>query len=147
VGHVPSARKLAEYAADRARVGANGWRDLVEHAPFSMEGGAAAAARLIAAGVSAVVAASDALALGAVRAARRAGLHVPADLSVVGFDDSMYLTVTDPPLTTLRQPVAAMSAAAVSLLEAQINGNAIARPETRFEPELILRGSTGPVSR
>ena len=93
-----------------------------------------------------MVAASDALALGAIRAARRAGLSVPADLSVVGFDDSMYMTVTDPPLTTLRQPVDAMSAAAVVAGSAD-QRQPDPRPETRFEPELILRGSTAPRSR
>ncbi len=161
VGHVPSARKLAAYraahergasAAQRGaseRGGQSGetsgddWRNLVVHTSFSMEGGAAAAARLLADHVTAIVCASDALALGAIRAARRRGLSVPGDVSVVGFDDSIYMIATDPALTTLRQPIEAMSAAAVESLNAQINGNRVPTDESVFEPELIVRSSTG----
>ena len=83
---------------------------------FSLEGGHAAAARLIARGVTGIVCASDPLALGAIRAARRAGLSVPADLSVVGYDDSAFMSCTDPPLTTVRQPIEAIGRAAVEML-------------------------------
>lgn len=69
VGHVPSARKLAGFAAFCARRGvpADDWRRLVAHALFTMEGGATALPRLLAEGVTGIVCASDALALGAVR--------------------------------------------------------------------------------
>jgi DNA-binding LacI/PurR family transcriptional regulator len=108
-----------------------------------MEGGAMAGSRLIPTGVSALVCASDALALGAIRTARKQGLAVPGQLSVVGFDDSVYMIATDPPLTTIRQPVRAMGAAAVESLKAQISGHASAGGEMSFEPELIVRASTG----
>ena len=52
------------------------------------------------------------MALGAIRAARQQGLRVPQDVSVVGFDDSPLIAFTDPPLTTIRQPVQAMGQAA-----------------------------------
>jgi DNA-binding LacI/PurR family transcriptional regulator len=147
-GHVPSARKLGVFARSReAAGGAQGWRDLVVHAPFSMEGGSAAAARLIDRGVTGLVCASDALALGAIRAARRAGVPVPGRLSVIGFDDSAYLTAVEPQLTTVRQPVRAMGAAAVKLLSEQINGHGVSGEELLLEPELIVRGSTGPRAR
>ena len=71
--------------------------ELVERTRFSLEGGHAAATRLIAQGVTGIVCASDPLALGAIRAARRAGLSVPADVSVVGFDDSTFMSCTDHP--------------------------------------------------
>jgi DNA-binding LacI/PurR family transcriptional regulator len=143
VGHVPSARKLGAYVAYAQRAGAPGLsRDLVSHTTFSMEGGAVAAARLLANGVTAVVCASDTLALGAVRAARKQGRTVPGGLSVVGFDDSPLMTATDPALTTVRQPVRAMGAAAVESLKAQINGHVLAGIEVSFEPELIVRAST-----
>jgi DNA-binding LacI/PurR family transcriptional regulator len=92
-----------------------------------MEGGGAAMNRLLGQGVTGVVCASDALALGAIRAARRRGVSVPGDVSVIGFDDSAYMSVVEAPLTTIRQPVRAMGAAAVKLLDAQINGQALAR--------------------
>jgi LacI family transcriptional regulator, repressor for deo operon, udp, cdd, tsx, nupC, and nupG len=118
-------------------------RKLVAHTLFSMEGGQAATNRLLAQGATAVVCASDALALGAIRAARKQGLDVPGDLSVIGFDDSPLIAFTDPPLTTVRQPVLAMGHAAVSALVAEINETSASRTELQFHPELIVRGSTG----
>ncbi|MEV5891558.1 LacI family DNA-binding transcriptional regulator [Nonomuraea fuscirosea] len=143
VGHVPSARKLAAFGKEAAERGEPGWRALVAHTIFTMEGGATAAARLVGGGATALVCASDALALGAIKAVRKQGLRVPADVSVVGFDDSSLMSVTDPPLTTVRQPVAAMGGAAVAALMSQINGHVVPVDEVLFDPELIVRGSTG----
>jgi DNA-binding LacI/PurR family transcriptional regulator len=84
------------------------------------------------------------MALGAIRAVRRAGLSVPGDVSVVGFDDSAFLNCTDPPLTTVRQPIEAMGRAAVTLLVNQVDGASVEAEELLFEPELVVRGSTGP---
>jgi LacI family repressor for deo operon, udp, cdd, tsx, nupC, and nupG len=142
-GHVPSDRKVAEF---QARVKGPS-RRLVARTLFSMEGGQAAANQLLAQGATAVVCASDALALGAIRAARKQGLRVPGDLSVIGFDDSAYMAYTDPPLTTLRQPVRAMSNAAVRALVDTINGQPTPHSEFLFNPELVVRGSTGIVAR
>jgi LacI family repressor for deo operon, udp, cdd, tsx, nupC, and nupG len=137
--HVPSARKLDAYRH------AHGNREtLVEHTIFSIQGGVAAARRLIDHGVTALVCASDMLALGAIRQARRAGLDVPADLSVVGFDDSALMVCTDPPLTTIRQPIEPMGQAAVGQLLSQLSGDSVSSEELLFEPELVVRGSTGP---
>ena len=144
-GHVPSARKLGAFARHlRTSPDDQSWRDLVAHVPFSMEGGGAAMTRLLGQGVTGVVCASDALALGAIRTARRRGVSVPGDVSVIGFDDSAYMSVVEAPLTTIRQPVRAMGAAAVKLLDAQINGQVLPGEELLLEPELIVRGSTGP---
>jgi DNA-binding LacI/PurR family transcriptional regulator len=144
-GHVPSARKLGAYVRHvRASPGDQSWRELVLHVPFSVEGGGAAITRLLARGVTGVVCASDALALGAIHTARRRGLAVPGDLSVTGFDDGPYMPLVEVPLTTIRQPVRALGTAAVKLLEAQINGLSAAGEELLLEPELIVRGSTGP---
>jgi DNA-binding LacI/PurR family transcriptional regulator len=139
--HVPSARKLASFSslAAAARLAAP-----VEHTLFSLEGGQAATTRLLRHGVTGVICASDVLALGAVRAIRRAGLSVPGDISVVGYDDSAFMNCTDPPLTTVRQPIEAMGMAAVSLLVNQIENVAVYPEELLFEPELVVRGSTGP---
>lgn len=149
VGHIPSARKLGAFVAhyERAGVGAGAWRDLVVHTGFSIEDGRAATTRLLTSGAAAdctaLICASDALALGAVRAAYRLGMTVPGDLSVVGFDDSPYMIATDPPLTTVRQPVRAMAAAAAEALKTQISGHVVLGEETLYEPELIVRASTG----
>src|SRR6266568_2448981 len=139
--HVPSHRKQLAF---EALVGDSA--GLVERTMFSMEGGQAAATRLVKHGVTGIVCASDVLALGAAKAVRRLGLSVPADVSVVGFDDSAFMTCTDPPLTTVRQPIDAMGRAAVALLASQVAGNAAPTDEMLFEPELVVRGSTGPVA-
>src|SRR2546430_12463672 len=62
-------------------------------------------------------------------------LAVPAEVSVVGFDDSVFMACTDPPLTTVRQPIEAMGQAAVALLAAQVGGEAVTDDEMLFEPE------------
>ncbi|MBL7254114.1 LacI family DNA-binding transcriptional regulator [Paractinoplanes lichenicola] len=133
--HVPSRRKLA------ALEGKEFW---VERTNFSMESARLAAAKLIDRGVTGMICASDVLALGSIRAARRLGLDVPSDVSVVGFDDSALMTCTDPPLTTVRQPIEMMGQAAVDLLVNQIEGSGVEPDELLFEPELVVRGSTAP---
>jgi len=140
--HMPSRRKLAAFndAAQRAGISVAP----VEHALFSLEGGQAATTRMLRQGVTGIICASDVLALGAIRGVRRAGLTVPGDVSVVGYDDSAWLNCTDPPLTTVRQPIQSMGGAAVSLLVNQME-TVLAHPdELLFEPELVVRGSTGP---
>jgi DNA-binding LacI/PurR family transcriptional regulator len=117
--------------------------DLIAHTMFSVEGGAVAAQRLIDKGATAIVCGSDLMALGAIRAARLRGLEVPRDISVVGYDDSPLIAFTDPPLTTIRQSVQAMSEAAVRALLDQIAGDPAPRAEYVFRPELVVRGSTG----
>ncbi|MFI0237844.1 LacI family DNA-binding transcriptional regulator [Streptomyces sp. NPDC016845] len=144
-GHVPSARKLAAFAAfwKARRVPADHWMPLVGHALFSMEAGAAAAEGLLRRGATAIVCGSDELALGAVRGARRLGLDVPRDASVTGFDDSLFMGAVDPPLTTCRQPVSRMADAAVEVLAQQMQGHRTEPGVTLFETQLIVRGSTG----
>ena len=69
---------------------------------------------------------------------------MPGDVSVVGYDDSALMNCTDPPLTTVRQPIEAMGRAAVAMLVGQIEGASVTAEELLFEPELVVRGSTGP---
>ncbi|GAA3776956.1 LacI family DNA-binding transcriptional regulator [Streptomyces chiangmaiensis] len=141
--HVPSARKLA---AARAIAGELP-DEFVARTIFSIEGGHAAAAKLIDRGITGFICASDPLALGVVRAARRRGLDVPSQISVVGYDDSALMNCTEPPLTTVRQPIESMGKAAVELLNAQIGGSSVPADELLFEPELVVRGSTAQAPR
>jgi DNA-binding LacI/PurR family transcriptional regulator len=144
--HVPSRRKFTAYEGALERAGLRWDPALVERTMFSLEGGQAAATRLVKHGVTGIICASDPLALGAIRAVRRAGLDVPGDVSVVGFDDSAFMNCTDPPLTTVRQPIEAMGRAAVMMLVSQIDGAAVTAEELLFEPELVVRGSTARIS-
>jgi DNA-binding LacI/PurR family transcriptional regulator len=141
---VPVIRKIEGFHASMAQLlGREDVDELVERTLFSVEGGDTAGARLIERGCTAVVCGSDLMALGVIRAARRAGLRVPEDLSVVGYDDSPLIAYTDPPLTTVRQSVQAMSEAAVRALLDEIAGEPAPRGEFVFRPELVVRSSTG----
>jgi DNA-binding LacI/PurR family transcriptional regulator len=142
--HMPSRRKQEAFELAASRAGLAAPAEYVEHTMFSIEGGQVAASRLLKQGVTGIVCASDPIALGAVRAVRRAGLRVPQDASVVGYDDSAFMNCTDPPLTTVRQPLEAIGRAAVAMLVGQIDGIPVTAEELLFEPELVVRGSTGP---
>ena len=93
---------------------------------------------------TAVIAANDLLAMGVLAAAARAGLAVPGDLSVTGYDDIPYAAFTSPPLTTVRQPARAMGEEAARLLLARLAGDAGPPQRSVVGPELRLRSSTGP---
>jgi DNA-binding LacI/PurR family transcriptional regulator len=140
--HVPSRRKLVAFERATQEAGRSHRAELVERTRFSLEGGHAAALRLIAHGVTGIICASDPLALGAIRAARRGGLTVPEQLSVIGYDDSAFMSCTAPPLTTVRQPIEAIGRAAVEMLAGQIEGSPVSADELFFEPEMVARGST-----
>ncbi len=144
--HVPSVRKLDAARSLLATAGTPLDPVLVEHGQFSLQSGQASATRLLQRGATALVCASDPLALGAIRAARRAGLGVPEDVSVVGYDDSAFMSSVEPPLTTVRQPIEAMGRAAVGALLAQVRGEEVGQDELLFEPELVVRRSTRPAS-
>jgi LacI family repressor for deo operon, udp, cdd, tsx, nupC, and nupG len=121
--------------------------DWIETTLFSVEGGSAAAERLVERGATGLICGSDLMALGAVRAVRARGLEVPRDVSVVGYDDSLLIAFTDPPLTTVRQAVQAMGEAAVRALLDEIAGLPAPRAEYVFRPELVVRGSTAAAPR
>jgi alanine racemase len=122
---------------------------------YTVEGGSIAASALLGDGargsgvrgdgVTGVVCASDVMAIGVVAAARQRGLDVPEQVSVVGCDDSLLTEFTDPPLTTVRQPVPALAEAAVRSLLDVIAGARPATGERVFRPELVVRGSTARV--
>ena len=142
--HVPSRRKIAAARAVAMEAGTPIDSADIVHSLYSLEAAQAATVRLLARGVTAIVCASDLMALGAIRAVRRAGRSVPRDVSVVGFDDSALMNSTDPPLTTVRQPIEPMGRMVIELLVGQMAGGVVGHDEYFFEPELVVRGSTGP---
>ena len=87
---------------------------------------------------------SDAMAGGVVRAARDAGLAIPDDVSIVGFDDGPIARVLSPELTTVRQDVAAKGKAAAAALISQIDGTGETRQRVLLPTELVVRASTAP---
>jgi DNA-binding LacI/PurR family transcriptional regulator len=116
---------------------------LIEERANTQEAGFAAARSLLAdvPRPTALVATTDQLALGALRAARELGLEVPADLSVVGFDDIPEAARSQPPLTTVRQPLVGKGTLAGDRLFTLLEGSAA--PDAVLPVELVVRGSTG----
>ncbi|ODT81863.1 MAG: hypothetical protein ABS76_10445 [Pelagibacterium sp. SCN 64-44] len=95
---------------------------------------------------SAILACSDYIAVGVIKAVRSRGLVIPRDLSLVGFDDMAFAELVDPPLTTVRQPVAEMGRLAVRHLLALLEDGPRPPPETRLPVELVTRQSVAPPS-
>jgi DNA-binding LacI/PurR family transcriptional regulator len=92
--------------------------------------------------IDAVFAASDPMAFGVMRAIKDAGRRIPDDVAVVGFDGSPLARTTDPPLTTVHQPVEAMGREMARLLLARITGEPVAQPEVILTPDLVIRDSS-----
>ncbi len=92
---------------------------------------------------SAIVAANDEIAIGAIRAAREHGLHIPRDLAITGWDDISLAEHVGPGLTTVRQPLRALGATAASLLIERICGDRTEPHHLVLETELVVRGSCG----
>jgi DNA-binding LacI/PurR family transcriptional regulator len=116
---------------------------MIAYGDFSTMSGQHALLRLIdhRPGIDAVFAASDLMAAGALHALRRLGRRVPDDVAVIGFDGLPAAQQTDPQLTTVRQPVAAMGTQMVSEILAQIADPGRKPSHVALGTELILRGS------
>lgn len=148
--YVPVVRKVEGFlAANASLLGVDEAtaRARIAHTIFSVAGGQQAARVLVERGCTAIVCGSDMMALGAIRALREEGLSVPQDVSVIGYDDSPLIAFTDPPLTTMRQPVQAIAEAAVGALLDEMAGLPGPRDEFVFAPELVVRGSTAALRR
>jgi LacI family transcriptional regulator len=115
---------------------------ITEPHDYTEAGGYAGMKRLLPCQVDAVFAANDVIAVGALRAIREAGLRVPQDIALSGFDDLPLARLTDPPLTTIRQPVQELGAAAVEGLIQVIEGYHTRAFQRVLPVELIIRGST-----
>ena len=96
--------------------------------------------------VTAVFAANDQMALGAMRALHELGRRIPEDVSVIGYDDLEEATSFWPPLTTIHQDFATVGRLSVQKLLAKVEDEELATDKTLVPTELIVRGSTGPAS-
>jgi LacI family transcriptional regulator len=117
---------------------------LVRYSNFRVDGGRAAADSLLDAAdrPTAIFAFNDNMAIGAVQAARARGLRLPADLSVVGFDDTSESLIVVPALTTVRQPLAELGRIAVSILLRQVENRRFEPLRVELETTLVVRDST-----
>jgi DNA-binding LacI/PurR family transcriptional regulator len=123
---------------------------LVAHAEFSVAGGREALRELMARPEgerpTGVMCSSDLMAIGAVQEASALGLRVPEDLSIVGFDGIDAATWTQPPLTTVEQPIDEIARTTVEALRAQGDRPVERQPSYVFRPRLRVGGTTAPPS-
>jgi LacI family transcriptional regulator len=140
-----SAERVDGYHAALRRAGISVDPDLVLHGDFFPEGGMIAAAQLLSLREppTAIFAGSDLQALGVYEEARRRGLRIPDDLSVVGFDDLSIAQYVSPPLTTVRQPHSEMAAQAVrKVLSMQRTDRPSSPIRIELATSLVVRAST-----
>lgn len=135
------------YATALAEAGIELDASLCHQGAPTLETGEAAMAQLLDHGAppTAVFAASDTLALGALSAATIRGVRVPRDLSIIGFDDLEFSRFTCPPLTTMRVPVHEMGRVAASLIAETGRPASGAARRIALPTELVVRGSTSPI--
>ncbi|MEU7072067.1 LacI family DNA-binding transcriptional regulator [Streptomyces narbonensis] len=146
-GNRPADRRVRGFVEAMGRRGIADAEQWVVRQSYSVEGGQAAASALVGLGATGIVAASDFMALGAVRGVRRQGLSVPDDVSVVGYDGSTVTEFTDPALTTVRQPADRLALEVGRSVLALVSNREVPTGELLFDPELVIRASTGPAAR
>lgn len=137
---VSSADRVQGFRAALADAGLTPFAE--ESGDYSEASGADAARRILAAGrPDAIFVASDLMARGALTALRAAGIRVPEDVALIGFDDSSVALSTDPPLTTMRQPMYAQGEAMAGVLLSRLAHREPAHT-TILPTELVVRAST-----
>jgi DNA-binding LacI/PurR family transcriptional regulator len=141
----PAQDRLTGYRNALAEAGIS--RDPSLELAGDFEHGAAreAVERFMAAGgkFDALFAASDAMALGAMSAIRRVGLRIPQDIAVVGYDDSALALSSDPPLSSVRQPIEEMGREMARALLTQLGASRQVARSVVLATELVVRGSSG----
>jgi LacI family transcriptional regulator len=118
-------------------------KSLIVEGDFTEEGGYYAMQQLLPARPDAVFAASDMMAVGAMRAIREAGHCIPDDIALVGFDDISIAERTDPPLTTIRQPIFQFGFNSVEILIDLIENGIKPARRVIMTTELVIRDSCG----
>lgn len=123
-------------------------RELIIEADYGFADGYNAAQRLLDTKLpfSALICGNDYLALGAMAALREHGLHIPRDISIMGFNDSEFSAFVNPPLTTIRFPSVEIGAAAAETLLAAIDSKTAMPPPQMLPTALVQRKSTGPAA-
>jgi DNA-binding LacI/PurR family transcriptional regulator len=141
--------RLAGYHQALAAAGVAADEGLEEAGDFTQQGGAAAMRRILEArpDVDAVFAASDLMAAGAIQVLRAAGRQIPDDVAIAGFDDSPVAETTDPPLTSVRQPIEEMGREMVRLLLEHTADRGSVPRKVILATELVPRRSSEGVAR
>jgi LacI family transcriptional regulator len=140
---VPGLDRREGYRAALREAGLPINENLVAEGDFTEAGGYAAVEQLLPLEPDAVFVASDLMAVGALRALRQAGRRVPDDVALVGFDDAPVAAYTNPPLTTVRQPIYDLGVTAIKLLLRLLETETEGPLRTILATELVVRASCG----
>lgn len=141
---IQTRQKINGIARAHRELGLTPSADSIVHGDYHLPGGAAAARAIYARPdrPTAIFAFNDLMAIGAIKAAREAGLRVPEDISIMGFDGIDWTWYYEPALTTLRQPARRMGQAAFGLAIKIIQGERPVKHQYPFHAELVEGGST-----
>jgi len=146
-GVVSTVPRLEGYKRALTAAGIGLDESLIAQAGFDWRGGYAATKELLSGPAhkrpTAVFAANDLCAEGALRAIRELGMSIPEDVAVVGYDDTWFATMTQPTLTSVRMPIEEMGALAVKMLVDRVEGRDIANPHPVLPVSLTIRASCG----
>ncbi len=145
---------------ERSWMSAHRWESIRERCEWSglgaeqvgsgiptVDGGRRAAAAIRASGATAVVCYNDLMAIGLMQELQLAGIQVPEDVSILGFDNIFGSDFTTPPLSTIRSPLRDSGATALGQILDDLRGAAPPRERPALATELIIRGSSGRVNR
>ena len=149
LAHASCRERLAGYKDALEDAGLNLDEALIMEGDFSEESGFRKTFALLESSpdITAVFAVSDLMALGAVRALVEAGLRVPEDVSVIGFDGIPLTRYLNPPLTTIFQSPIEKGKLAAEMLLQRLTGEPARNQQIFLEPELLVRATTGPAKR
>jgi LacI family repressor for deo operon, udp, cdd, tsx, nupC, and nupG len=141
-----SQQRVAGYRKALANAGVTADPRLLAAGDFTEAAGYQATRTLLEsdADLTAVFAANDLSAVGALRAITESGRRVPEDVSLVGFDDVPLASFTSPPLTTIHQPAVEIAERATEILIDLTQGRQVPKLRYLLEPKLVVRGSTAP---
>ncbi len=142
-GSAATTNRLEGYKKALIERGRNLDQSLIAEGDFTEPGGYYAMQQLLPAKPDAVFAASDLMAIGAIRATREAGLKIPEDMALVGFDDVSIASYADPQLTTIRQPITSFGINAVETMIDLIENGIEPPRRIIMDTELIIRDSCG----
>jgi len=143
--HMPLCKyRLQGYIQALQRSNLNVISQYIAQGDFSYESGARAFNTLmhVSPAPTAVFCHNDVMAIGAISQAKKLGLRIPQDVSIIGFDDLKLSQYCDPPLTTVAQPRFQIGEQAMLLLIEQLNGNNVRGGSRLLESKLVIRGST-----
>jgi LacI family transcriptional regulator len=141
--YVVTHERFAGYRDALQHAGREPLKELVSEGDFSIGGGALAAREILASAPDAIMAATDLMAIGALKEMRSRGIEVPGAVALVGFDDIALASLVDPPLTTIEQPTRELGRQAAEILIACARSGEIMKPTRVIMPgRLIIRQTT-----